>query len=89
MGDRLGHGVGARIPTRLPVANSAGIWVIDTLGAVVEHSDFAAIGTGAEVATGALFYLRSMLTSSRVKYAVEAAIRYAVGCGGEAIVHAA
>lgn len=70
----------------LLIVGPDGLWTIDTLGAVVGHEDFAAIGAGAELATGALFYLRSMLLPSRVKYAVEAAIRYAVGCGGEAIV---
>lgn len=74
-----------------------GIIEMDYSGAIVEHGRWAAVGSGGEVGTGALFVLDQFVTDRGVpgdryflaevcRLAVQAAIALNNGCGGEAVV---
>lgn len=57
-------------------------------GSITTHDRYAAIGSGEEIAVGAMFLARRAGWSARcaVKGAVDAAVAHAAGCGGRAHV---
>lgn len=70
------------------VATPGGLFAIDCTGSVRHVHGYHAIGSGTEVAMGALFALVRVTAANPalcVQAAVDAAIRHAPGCGGEVV----
>jgi ATP-dependent protease HslVU (ClpYQ) peptidase subunit len=76
----------------LLIASPAGVWNCDGDGSIIKapEGEFVAIGSGSSYAYGAWHALHDRWVSNdsdaQLNYAIEAAIRYDTGCGGEIFV---
>lgn len=76
------------LPAMVLLATPGAILTLSGDGSVlVCDDDQFAIGSGDQVAMGAMHALRHLGAEERVRAGIEAAIRYADGCGGNVCVH--